>query len=301
MTKNNRQFREFLRNDVNLNQDRLHRLQVSVRDVSRHLNRNLTGYQNIDRQGSYGLDTLVKPVTENDEYDADVQVVMNPNPDWEAKDYLDALQDTLATNHNFADKIRPGNRCITLDYARDFHLDLVPRVTRQGGHFICNREKNCFEATDGTGYRNWFSEQSRITKVNLKRAVRLLKFVRDRHHNYVAKSILLTTLAGKTIHPSDRGEEAVRTVADTLATVLTRMDGYLQRHATMPDIINPALPSEDFNRHWSEDRYSYFRERVHSHAQIAREALACPSIEESIRIWRRLLGSNFGKGWLKSG
>lgn len=81
MTKNNRQFREFLRYEVNLNQDRL---QVSVRDVNRHLKGNLPGYQRIDRQGSYGLDTLVKPVNDDDEYDADIQVVMNPNPNWRA-------------------------------------------------------------------------------------------------------------------------------------------------------------------------------------------------------------------------
>ncbi len=294
MTKNNRQFRKFLRDEANLNQDRLRRLQVSVRDVNRHLRRTLPGYQRIDRQGSYGLDTLVKPVNDDDEYDADVQVVMSPNPNWGAKDYLDALRDTLAGNHNFADKIKPGTRCITLDYARDFHLDLVPRVTRHEGHFICNREKNCFEETDGSGFRNWFSEQSRITRVNLKRVVRLLKFVRDRQDNYVVKSILLTTLAGKAIRPSDRGEEAVRTVADTLTTVLTRVDCYLQRHEAMPCIVNPALPSEDFNRHWSEERYVYFRERIHSHAHIAQEALTCPSIEESIRRWRRLFGEKFG-------
>ncbi|MCY3545124.1 MAG: hypothetical protein OXH22_13965 [Chloroflexi bacterium] len=300
MTKNNRQFREFLRDEVNLNQGRLHRLQVRVRDVNRHLKRNLHGYQRIDRQGSYGLDTLIKPVNEDDEYDADIQVVMNPSPDWKAKDYLDALRDTLAENHNLADKITIGTRCITLDYAGDFHLDVVPRVTRQDGHFICNREKNCFEKTDGTGYRNWFSEQSRITKVNLKRAVRLLKFVRDRQDNYVAKSILLTTLAGEAIHSSDRGEEAVRTVANTLTTILTRMDRYLQRHEAMPEITNPAMPSENFNRHWTQDRYTYFRERVHSHAQIAQEALQSPSIEESIRKWRRLLGDDFGKGRIRS-
>ena len=296
MAKNNRQFRQFLRQEVNLNQDRLHRLQVGVRDVNRQLKDNLPGYQRIDRQGSYGLDTLVKPVNEDDEYDADIQVVMNPNPNWKARDYLDALGDTLAREHNFADKIELGNRCVTLNYAGDFHLDVVPRVTRQGGHFICNREKDCFEKTDGTGYRNWFSEQSRITRVNLKRVVRLLKYVRDRQDNYVVKSILLTTLAGRAIHSTDRGEEVVRTVANTLTTVLTRMDGYLQGHPTMPEIKNPALPSEDFNRHWDQDRYTYFRERVHSHAEIARQALRCPSIEESIRIWRRLLGRNFGLG-----
>ena len=79
MAKNNRQFREFLRNDVNLNQDRLRRLQVSIRDVNRYLGNHLSGYQNIDRQGSYGLDTLIKPLRDEDEYDADIQIVMNPN------------------------------------------------------------------------------------------------------------------------------------------------------------------------------------------------------------------------------
>lgn len=294
MTKNNRQFREFLRYEVNLNQDRLHRLQVSVRDVNNHLKGNLPGYQRIDRQGSYGLDTLVKPVNEDDEYDADIQVVMNPNPNWKPSDYLNAVADTLSKENNFVDKIALSNRCVTLNYARDFHLDVVPRVTREGGHFICNREENCFEETDGTGYRDWFAGKSRITRVNLKRVVRLLKYVRDRQDNYVAKSILLTTMAGKAIHTSDRGTEAVRTVANTLTTVLTRIDSYLQGHPRMPEIKNPVLPSEDFNRHWNQERYAYFKERVHAHAQIARQALASPSIENSIGIWRRLFGNNFG-------
>ena len=42
----------------------------------------------MERQGSYALGTLIKPVDDNDEYDADVQIVMNPNPKWEAKDYV---------------------------------------------------------------------------------------------------------------------------------------------------------------------------------------------------------------------
>lgn len=299
MTKNNRQFREFLRDEVNLNQSRLRRLQVSVRDVNRHLRAHLHGYQNIDRQGSYGLDTFIKPVNEDDEYDADIQVVMNPNPNWEARDYLDALCRTLALEHNFADKIELGTRCVTLNYTGEFHLDIVPRITQDGVHLICNRELNDFQETDGPRYRNWFSERSRITRVNLKRAVRLLKYIRDRQDNYVAKSVLLTTLAGRAIHSSDQGTEGVRTVANTLTTVLTRLDGYLQRNEGMPRITNPALPSEDFNRHWDQDRYGYFRERVHSHAQIAQQALASPSIEDSIRIWRRLFGPNFGKSRIR--
>ena len=296
MAKNNRQFREFLRNDVNLNQDRLRRLQVSVRDVNNYLSRRLHGYQNIDRQGSYGLDTLIKPLRDEDEYDADIQVVMNPDRVWKPRDYLLRLRDTLAQNENYADKIRLHRRCVRLDYIGQFHLDVVPRVTRQGGHYICNGETNEFEVTDGTGYRDWFADRSRITKANLKRVVRLLKYVRDRQDNYVAKSILLTTLAGNSIRDADQGTEAVRTVANTLTTVLTRLDRYLQRRPEIPEIKNPALPSETFNRHWSPERYEYFRERIHAHSQITRDALATPSIDDSITKWRRLFGEGFGGG-----
>ena len=168
MTKNNRQFREFLRYEVSLNQDQLHRLQVSVRDVNRHLKGNLPGYQGIDRQGSYGLDALVKPVNEDDEYDSDIQVVATPNPNWKARDYLDAVSATLSQENNYADKIAFSNRCVSLNYAGDFRLDVVPRVTRQEAHFICNREKNCFEETNGTVYRDWFAGKSRITRAHLK-------------------------------------------------------------------------------------------------------------------------------------
>ena len=290
-----RRFREFLRDEVNPNRERLSRLHVGVRGVKRHLEMNLRGYQRIDRQGSLGLDTLIKPVRDNDEYDADIQVVMNPTPNWEPKDYFQALSETLAEDSNYADKIRLGTRCVTLDFAGNFHLDVVPRITEDDTHFICNRATNCFEPTDGTGFRDWFSDKSRITKVNLKRVVRLLKYLRDRQDNYVAKSILLTTLAGNAIRSSDQEEESVRTVANTLTTVLTRMDRYLQRNPTVPRIENPALSSEDFNRHWDQGRYSYFRDRIHSHAAIAQEALASPSVEDSIRIWRRLFGEAFGK------
>ena len=294
--KLNRRFREFLRDEVNLNQDRLRRLHASVRDVNRYLKSQLPRYQGIDRQGSYGLDTLIRPVHDDDEYDADIQVVMNPDPNWEAKDYLQTLHGTLAQNANYAGNIVLRTRCVTLTYARQFHLDVVPRITEGDTHFICNRETNCFEPTDGTGYRTWFSGKSRITRVNLKRAVRLLKYIRDRQDNYVARSILLTTLAGNFIHPSDRGRESVRTVADTLTTVLTRMDGYLQQQSTMPEINNPVLPSEDFNRHWDPSRYAHFRERIHAHAEIAEKALASRSIEDSIRNWKRLFGEAFGRG-----
>ena len=185
---------------------------------------------------------------------------------------------------------------MTVDYAGDFHLDVVPRVTIDGKHYVCNRVDNKFEETDGNGYRDWFNEKNRITGGNLKRVVRLLKHLRDHKNSFTAKSILLTTLAGNTIRASDEGTAAVSTVANTLETVLIRMDSYLQQHPDMPEIRNPALPTENFNRHWDQRRYANFRKRIQAYARTRRQAKDDPSAEKAIELWQELFGDNLGSG-----
>ena len=301
MAKNIQQFAEFLRDEVNLNQSRLDRLETSVGAVNDYLKDNLPGYQTMDKQGSYALGTLIKPVDDNDEYDADIQIVMNPNPKWGPKDYVHAINGTLTGNKNYVDKLRLKTRCVTVDYAGDFHLDTVPRVTSGGKHYVCNRIDNKFEETDGTGYRDWFNEKNRITGGNLKRVVRLLKHLRDHKNSFTAKSILFTTLAGYMIRDSDKGTAAVSTVADTLETVLARMNDYLQQHPTMPIIRNPVLSTEDFNRHWDQRKYANFRNRVQSYAGTVKRAKAEPSAEKATKIWQELFGDSFGKGGSSGG
>ena len=127
------------------------------------------------------------------------------------------------------------------------------------------------------------------------RVVRLLKYLRDQKNNYTAKSTVLTTLVGATIRPSDEGTEADSTVADTLVTVLSRMDDYLQRNPNVPKIRNPVLPTENFNRHWGQAKYANFRTRVNSHAQTAKRAKAEASNEATVKSWKRLFGESFGK------
>ena len=285
-----------LSDEVNLNQSRSDRLETTVNAVSAYLRDNLPGYQGIERQGSFALGTLIKPVDDNDEYDADIQIVMNPNSQWEAKDYVLAVNRALSGNKTYADKLRLKTRCVTVDYAGDFHLDVVPRVTIGGRHYVCNRIDNKFEETDGNGYRDWFNEKNRITGGNLKRVVRLLKHLRDRENSFTAKSILLTTLAGNTIGPDDEGTAAVSTVANTLETVLSRMNDYLQQHPNMPEIKNPVLPAENFNRHWDQRRYANFRNRVQAYARTGRQAKDQLAAEKAIELWQELFGDNLVSG-----
>ena len=296
LTKNNPEFQQFLSDHVNLNQSRLDKLESGIRGVNGHLKSHLPGYQKMEPQGSYALRTFIKPVKDNDEFDADIQIVMNPNPKWEPKDYILEIRRTLAGNQTYADKLELKTRCVRVKYKGEHHVDVVPRVTKNGKHYVCNRIDNQFEETDGTGYRDWFNKKNRVTGGDLKRVVRLLKYLRDHKKSFTAKSILLTTLVGNAINASDEGNESVSTVADTLVTVLTRIDNYLQQHPDMPEIKNPVLASENFNRHWDQRKYANFRDRVHSYARTAKQARDESSSEKAIGLWRELFGDDFGKG-----
>ena len=95
-----------LENQVDLNRSRLDRLGTAVAAVNDYLKSNLTGYQKMERQGSYALGTLIRPVDGGDEYDADIQIVMNPNPELEPKDYVLEVNRTLADNKSYVDQLR---------------------------------------------------------------------------------------------------------------------------------------------------------------------------------------------------
>ena len=204
---------------------------------------------------------------------------------------------TLKENDNYANKLNLKTRCVTIDYAGDFHLDVVPRVTIDGRHYICNRIDNKFEETDGTGYRDWFNEQNRITGGNLKRVVRLLKYLRDHKNNYTAKSILLTTLAGYTIKPTDEGTEAVGTVAETLVTVLTRMDRLPSATPLYAGDQESGAADGNLQSTLGPDQVREFQDQSQFPCANRQGGLGrSPRSEDAVKIWQELFEENFGKG-----
>ena len=131
------------------------------------------------------------------------------------KDYIDDVYRCLKANGNYSDKVQKNTRCVTVNYAGEFKIDVVPCITYNGNHLICNRKTNEYEVTDGTGFRDWFNEKNRITNGNLKLVTRLLKYLRDHKNTFTAPSVLLTTLIGNTVHDWE-GDTDFKTLPDAL-------------------------------------------------------------------------------------
>ena len=284
-------FNRFLVEEVNLNPVRRRELDRRTRAVTTFLSQRLDGYQSNERQGSYALDTIITPVNDG-EYDADILVFMQNVRGKRAQDYLDDLYSCLRGYHDIAGGLRRKTRCVTVNYARDFSLDVVPCIEQGESLFVCNSEDNRLEPTDGTGYRQWFNLKTEVTNGHLKGAVRLLKYLKDHKDNFEVPSVLLTTLAGQSVHVNERGKRFTN-LPDTLQTVSNRINAFLQAVPHRPRLRNPALRGERFDRHWDGNDYSNFREKFQVYNNRINDACAETDPQTSLRKWQRLLGERF--------
>ena len=291
--KHERFFDDFLKDNVNLNPHRLDTLEHRVSAVNGVLKDNARGYLRTNEQGSYAHQTIIKPVRENDEFDADLLLFLQDD-DFNAlefrRDYVKETYDMFKNNGTYKDIVRLKTRCVTLDYKGDFHLDIVPCIENVDFSYICNRDDQRYERTDGEGYKKWLVEKNKKGGGNyLRKATRLFKFLRDHKDNFSVKSVLLTTLLGN----------AVRTEFPDLPTALKTLSNevnkFLQENTVMPTVWNPVLPEEDFNRHWDKRKYANFREKFDLYNRKINDAYDEQEHNASVKAWRKLFGDCFGE------
>jgi hypothetical protein len=223
-------FNAFLKNHVNLNQTRVDKAKETSETLTSFVkNAEPTSplFMSTAPQGSIRQGTIIKPRTDETEFDVDLLLRLKHQQGWSARNYLDVVEAAFLASDRYKDMVNPdGNRCVTIEYVGDFHVDVVPSVEINGQCWIMNHQSNQFELTDGDGYANWFSQQNAKTNAHLAKVVRLAKYLRD-HHAWEAKSILLTTLLGRQVSAADTAT-TFPDVPTTLFVLTTRLDAWLQ-------------------------------------------------------------------------
>ena len=287
------EFDEFLRKEVNLDATRLGLLHRRVRLVSEYLSQNLDSYEKIENQGSYALGTVIKP-SDGQDYDSDILVYVADARNNIPSERVEELYACLSGSGDFEGKLTVKSRSVEIGYGDGFHMDLVPCITRGGLQYICNSDAGEFEATDGTGYREWFNEKTDITNGHLKAVTRLLKHMKNHKRSFTVPSVILTTLIGHSVHSNERGKR-FSDVPDTLKTVSNRVNAFLQSTPRMPRFRNPAQRSERFSkREWNQNNYRNFQANFRSYNERINDAFVESNPQTSIQKWRNLFGDGFG-------
>lgn len=292
-------FKNFLAKEVNLNQARIDQLDDRVAAISAALKGDeQLGPLVIDviAQGSFAHKTIIKPLP-GKEFDADLLLQLADQQGWQPKDYVEAVYAAFRRNPTYERMVSRRTRCVLVDYANEFHVDVVPYLERNVGKFITNRKENVFERTNPEGFTSWLDEQNRIADGHLVPVIRPLKYLRDYKGTFSVKSIILTTLLGTSVSFVKKVgvDDYYGNVPRTLVNVCEDLDAYLQANTSLPLIADPSCPGEDFNHRWDQAGYSVFRERFHGYTTKMRVALDEPDEPKSLAAWRDIFGDDFQK------
>ena len=99
------------------------------------------------------------------EYDLDL--VCEINQSWQGKNpliLLDTIEKRLKENKLYEAMVERKNRCIRLNYANEFHMDILPAhpadMTSNTSVKVPDRKAKDWKDSNPKGYASWFNDRS---------------------------------------------------------------------------------------------------------------------------------------------
>lgn len=293
MTARIGEFNEFLRDHVNLNQARVDTLQKRVSLLDDYMSENSSLADIIEGdvipQGSFAHKTIIKPYTGND-FDADVLLPMEEQVDWEPKKYTIELYKDLEASLKYAGKVSLGKRCVTINYANDFHIDVVPFIKHADGlSYITHRIDNKFIRQDPVAFTHWIKTNAQTTNGHLIRVIRLMKYLRDRSSIDVPSVVLTALLTDRA--QGFAGANHYTNVATAFTSLLEALNNYIGWMSS-PPFIDDRIGGNLADR-VTQTEFRNLQSQVNTWAGKARKALDADA-DASVKAWQDLFGSSFG-------
>lgn len=245
-----------------------------------------TGYSVlIYPQGSFALGTVIKPISDTDDYDLDLVCELDRDYGLSAEQLkLEVVKSWLTSYRKQKQEIEEKKRCWHVEYENvpNFHMDVIPAhdAGTTASTFIHITNKNAehsysYIGSNPKGYIQWFfrqckkkprstaensrmivfdmAEQERLDKnkykTKLQKAVQILKRHRDvmfeHNQDNAPISIIITTLAAQIYDGED-------TLLGIISDFANGVEAYLEK--TKRDgryaIPNPSYTGEDFADKW---------------------------------------------------
>jgi hypothetical protein len=300
-------FKRFLRDEVNLDESRLGKLDSRVDAVYAGLRRDATIgpiIQGKSKQGSWAHRLIIRP-SPGSEFDADFLLEIAYQPEWEPARYINEVYNAFH-RHTVYSKQEHGRkcRCVWLKYAPEngigCHLDIVPFITLPDGRqVIVHRDSNAWEpefgSTDPQGFTNWVKRRDELTGNQFRGVVRLMKYVkRERGSFNGVRSVILATVLGEQVTEFDAvNPSRFSNLPTALLNIVDDLDRWLDARPSKPSIANPSGDGTTFDHRWTAETYLNFCVRIHTIAGDMRSAYHEPDPDKSAAAWRKLFGDKF--------
>jgi hypothetical protein len=226
-------------------------------------------------QGSFRLGTIIRPITEADDFDIDLVCRLTFNKEQTTQERLKEMIGARL-RQKYAARLKEGRRCWTLEFD-GFHIDILPAIPNPeavpNGILITDKELFRWQFSNPIDYGEWFKERQIIrmalersfmakaegvdiaavpeyrVRTPLQRAVQLLKrhrdktFINDSDDQPI--SIIITTLAAKAYDNEADLESTMQKLATNMAKHIETRDGVAW-------VANPTDEYENFADKWQQ-------------------------------------------------
>ena len=269
------------------------------------------GYPQYERsfnQGSYALNTGIKPVRAGD-YDIDVGVLLDCHKeDYKPVELKELVADCIKHNNR---TVEVSRSCVTVTYMKDgkpdYHVDLPIYAKSSNvyddtyylakGRKSLAEDKRVWQAADPEGinsiinglykgndnYENNGSDQRK----QFRRCVRYLK--RWRNHKYVGvHSIGLTMAAYHWLKPEVDVKNDGEVLLNLVNSILSNFD-WCDRLS----IDLPVVPHGDLLKSVSDEDMAIIKERLETLRDNLQSAIDEPDAHEASKILRKSFGDDF--------
>jgi hypothetical protein len=218
-------------------------------------------------QGSTAIGTTVKP-KRDDEFDLDFVLQVEG---WNGSPMAlyNAVYSRLNAHGAYSPKLKPMRRCVRIEYAGQFHLDIVPATLIASptptNILITDSTTQSWTSSNPKGFARWFLNQARTSMMKAERkieplpkplsveekevlalAVQLMKrrrdelFANEQNEDSIPRSIVLTTLAGMYYQREESAAEALRNICMRIETAIAAA------HPFQISVPNPTDANESF-------------------------------------------------------
>ncbi len=272
---------------------------------------------NIYPQGSFRLKTTVKPIGE-EEYDLDfvaelpVDSTMTPNT------LYNHIASILSNDGIHNDMVQLKKRCVRVNYANDFHIDIMPGklINKSTGEIIVpDRElKSWYHRSNPIGFAEWFENQARtqllyemnnfrdikcsVEEVSeqeltarlepLRRAVQLVKRFRDvyclRKGIEPVRSIVICTLMGKIT--SFTGD-----TLDIIERFCQYVNNLISQSSPYPFVVMNPVVDEKLTEKWDEgSNYKDFVSMMKALSLYVKKLRVCSYNGDANKLIKEMFG-----------
>lgn len=315
--------------EIEISETEAQNAKKSYEAVGRFLNNKIEQYDvKIFPQGSFRLGTVIKPISDKDEYDIDLVVTIDHNFT-SAKELKNIVGDVLKASDRYSEKIEEGKRCWTIEYAEsaNYHMDILPTMrsdtyNQDKGLIMTHKENEKsdyeFRMTNPEAYYDWFvkrmeEEKRKLTeeyairnkmeivnvpeykiKTTLQISIEILKRYRDIKFKETPDikpiSIIITTLIAKIYTGKENVYELIKKFSTEYAMHLEK-----DEHGNIL-IKNPVNEKENFADKWpsNPERKAAFFKFMNELKEdlVMNKILLEGDIREQADSYKKLFGEN---------